>query len=885
MVNETGKIGFGRFQPAYYDRKRMTPHPARALFVLALLAPAFAAGLTPYALETEARAAPIGIDAPRPRLSWKLASPGRDQQQTAYQILAAASAENLARDRGDIWDSGRVASPETSWIAFDGAPLRSFQSVWWKVRVWDTVGTESAWSGPAEFTMAVMDRKDWHASWIAYPESKLSSGPLPIFRKEFSVPAAPTRALVFISGLGFHELRINGAKVGDHVLAPAWTNYRDSVLYETYDVRALLNAGPNALGVLLGNGFYNVAGGRYAKFTGSFGQPRLFLQLHLEFANGTSSDVGTDGSWRTHYGPLTFSCIYGGEDFDARLEPQGWDSPGFDATGWRAAAGVEAPGGVLSAQASPPLRVQRTFPSVSRNEVKPGIAVYDLGQNFAGWPRIEVSGAAGDQVKLTPGELLDANGLVTQRSSGGPQYFTYTLKGVGVEVWSPRFSYYGFRYVQVETTGAPVIRSLTGQFVHLDAPRIGSFRCSNDLLNRIHALIDAAIRSNLQHVLTDCPHREKLGWLEESHLMGPSLLYNWDLRSFLPKIIRDIREAQTIDGLIPDIAPEYVTFGSGFRDSPEWGSAAVALPWLAWTWYGDRQPLADSYLTMSRYMDYLQSRSAGHLLLYGLGDWYDIGPHRPGVSQLTPQGFTATAYWLTDLRILERIARLMGRDREAAKSAEQAASVQAAFDQAHFATTSQTALAMSSVLGLSPSADAIAELVADIRRRNNHTSAGDIGYHYVVQALLDAGRSDVLFDMATRADAPSYGAQLAAGATSLTEAWDAGRDSSQNHLMLGHIEEWFYAGLAGIRPDVASPGLRRIRIQPEPVGDLTSVDARWDTFRGPVVVHWRLTEGVFHLTVEIPPGVDAEVSLPGKNARTVSKVGSGRYEFEVKGIR
>jgi alpha-L-rhamnosidase len=429
--------------------------------------------------------------------------------------------------------------------------------------------------------------------------------------------------------------------------------------------------------------------------------------LHLEFADGTSRDVGTDGSWRTHYGPLTFSCIYGGEDFDARLEPQGWDSPGFDATGWRAAAGVEAPGGVLIAQSSPPLRVQQTFPSVSRNEVKPGIAVYDLGQNFAGWPRIEVSGAAGDQVKLTPGELLDANGLVTQRSSGGPQYFTYTLKGVGVEVWSPRFSYYGFRYVQVETTGAPVIRSLTGQFVHLDAPRIGSFRCSNDLLNRIHALIDAAIRSNLQHVLTDCPHREKLGWLEESHLMGPSLLYNWDLRTFLPKIIRDTREAQTIDGLIPDIAPEYVTFGSGFRDSPEWGSAAVALPWLAWTWYGDRQPLADSYLTMSRYMDYLQSRSAGHLLLYGLGDWYDIGPHRPGVSQLTPQGFTATAYWLTDLRILEQIARLMGRDREAAKSAEQAASVQAAFDQAHFATTSQTAIAMSSVLGLSPSADAI----------------------------------------------------------------------------------------------------------------------------------------------------------------------------------
>jgi alpha-L-rhamnosidase len=855
------------------------------LFVLALLTPAFAAGLTPYGLETEARVTPVGIDVPRPRLSWKLESPDREQKQTAYRVLAATSAEKLAQGEADLWDSGRVASEETAWIAFAGAPLHSFQGVWWRVRVWDVAGTASAWSAPAEFTMAVTDPKDWHASWIAYPESKLSSGPLPIFRKEVSLSATPTRALVFISGLGFHELRINGAKVGDHVLAPAWTNYRDSVLYETYDVTALLKTGPNALGVLLGNGFYNVAGGRYAKFTGSFGQPRLFLQLHLEFAGGATREVGTDGSWRTHYGPLTFSCIYGGEDFDARLEPPGWDSPGFDSAGWRAAATTEAPGGVLTAQASPPVRVQQSFSAVRVTEPKPGIAIYDLGQNFAGWPRIEVSGAAGGQVKLTPGELLDADGLVTQRSSGGPEYFTYTLKGAGTEVWSPRFSYYGFRYVQVETTGAPTIRGLTGQFVHLDAPRIGSFSCSSELLNRIHALIDAAIRSNLQHVLTDCPHREKLGWLEQSHLMGPSLLYNWDLRAFLPKIVRDTREAQTVDGLVPDIAPEYVTFASGFRDSPEWGSAAVLLPWLAWTWYGDRQPLADSYSTMARYMDYLESRSANHLLSYGLGDWYDIGPGRPGYSQLTPRGLTASALWFADLRTLEKTARLLGRAGDAGKFASQAASVQAAFLQARFAATSQTALAMPYVLGLASDPAAIPNLVADIRQRDNHTDAGDIGYHYVIRALLDAGRGDVLFDMATRTDAPSYGAQLAAGATALTEAWDASPGSSQNHLMLGHLEEWFYAGLAGIRPDTASPGLRRIRIEPEVVGGLTSVDATWDTFRGPVAVHWRLAGDDFHMTVEIPPGIDAEVSLPGKPARPMREIASGRYEFEVKGLR
>ncbi len=254
-------------------------------------------------------------------------------KQTAYQVLAATSAEKLAAGQGDLWDSGRIASEETAWIAYGGTPLRSFQRVWWKTRVWDQAGAASEWSDTAQFTMAVLDPKDWRAAWIAYPETKLSSGPLPIFRKELSLASKPTRALALISGMGFHELRINGAKVGDHVLAPAWTNFRATVLSETYDVTDMLKVGANAVGVMIGNGFYNVAGGRYAKYTGSFGQPRMMMQLHLEFVDGTTREVATDGTWRTHTGPLTFSCIYGGEDFDARLEPQGWDSPGFNESG------------------------------------------------------------------------------------------------------------------------------------------------------------------------------------------------------------------------------------------------------------------------------------------------------------------------------------------------------------------------------------------------------------------------------------------------------------------------------------------------------------------------------------------------------------------------
>jgi alpha-L-rhamnosidase len=850
------------------------------------LAAAAAPGVTPYALECEARVNPIGVDATAPRLSWKLRSDQQGQRQTAYEILAASSPDRLARNEGDLWASGRVNSDETTWIPYAGAALHPFQRVWWKVRAWDAAGVASSWSGPADWTVGMLDSIGWRGAWIASPDHALRSGPLPIFRKEVTVEKPLRRALALVSGLGFHELHINGAKVGDHVLAPAWTNFRAGVNYEAFDVTPLLANGANAIGVMLGNGFYNVAGGRYVKYTGSFGQPRLWLQLHLESEDGASRDVTTDGSWRVHDSPVTFSCIYGGEDYDARLEMPGWDRAGYDDSAWPRASTVEPPSPVLRAQASPPIRVQETLKMVRVTEPKPGVFVYDLGRNFAGWPRVTASGPAGAQVRMTTGELLDGAGLVTQRSSGGPTYFTFTLKGAGRETWSPRFAYTGFRYVQVE--GTAKIESLEGQFIHLDAANIGHFSCSNELFNRIHALIEQAVRSNLQHVLTDCPHREKLGWLEQSHLMGPSLLYNWDLRAFLEKIARDMREAQTIDGLVPDIAPEYVVFRGGFRDSPEWGSAGVLVPWLGWTWYGDRALLADSYHMMRAYTDYLGTQAKDDLLSYGLGDWYDIGPGSPGRSQLTPLGVTATAFYWDDLRVVEQAARLLGFNQDAGQCTARASSVREAFQKAFYkaaettyATGSQTSLAMPLALGLAPEAARAAlveKLVADVRAHGNHTTAGDIGYRYVLAALREAGRSDVIFDLANQTTAPSYAAQLAADATSLTEAWNADPRSSQNHLMLGHVEEWFYAGLAGIRPDPSSPGLRHILIAPEPVGDVHWVEARWDTFRGPVAVRWRKESGTFSLHVELPPGMTAEVRLPGGARRFIV---SGASDFQV----
>ncbi|QOY90836.1 family 78 glycoside hydrolase catalytic domain [Paludibaculum fermentans] len=852
--------------------------------LLALTAVSLSAALLPARLECEARVNPVGIDTARPRLGWALKSDGNGARQTAYQILVAGSMEALKPGSADLWDSGRVSSANQSWIEYAGKPLQPFQHYYWTVRVWDAAGRASGWSEPAQWTTALLQSSDMRGSWIAHPDHSLRSGPLPIFRREFRLEKPLRSAVVLVAGAGFHELRINGQKVGDHVLAPAWTNFRSTMLYETFDVKTALRPGRNALGVLLGNGFYNVAGGRYVKYSGSFGHPRLWLQLHLEYRDGSTQDIATDGSWKTADGPITFSCLYGGEDYDARREQPGWDSPGFDDSTWRRAGGVEAPGGVLRAQSSPAIRVQQTYPAVQVTEPKPGVYVYDLGQNFSGWPRVTASGPAGSTVKMIPGELLDKDGLVTQRSSGGPNSFSYTLKGEGREVWSPRFSYYGFRYVQVEGLKPEAVE---GQFVHLDAPRTGKFECSNETFNRVHKLIDAAVRSNLQHSLTDCPHREKLGWLEQTYLMGPSILANWDLRAFLPKMTRDMHEAQTVDGLVPDIAPEYVTFGRGFRDSPEWGSAAVLVPWLAWQWYGDRRILEDAYPMMQRYSDYLESQKEKGLLSYGLGDWYDIGPKAPGYSQLTPQGVTASATYLEDLRVVRQAAALLGKPQDAQRYAARYDTLLAAFKKEFYqpggpsyATGSQTSLAVPLAMGIAPAAarpKLVEKLVADIRAKGNHTSAGDIGYHYVLAALLQAGRSDVIFDMANEKTAPSYAAQLAAGSTALTEAWDSNPNSSQNHFMLGHIEEWFYAGLAGLRTDPAAPGLSHLILQPEPVGDVTWAKASWDSPRGLIAVEWRIEGGKFRYTVDLPPGVSAEVRMP---AGAPKAIGSGHHSLE-----
>lgn len=883
-----------------------------------------AGSITVKELRCEYRVNPLGIDVVNPRLSWILESNERGQKQSAYQILVASNKLDLKDNIGDLWDTGKVNSNQSVHIVYAGKELASEMQCFWKVRVWDKDDRPSAWSEQAFWTMGLLNSKDWQAKWIGSHLRFKGNlwGCLPIFRREFDIVKPVSRAYVSICGLGFYELHLNGRKVGGHVLDPGWTNYRKTCLYATYDVTEYITQGRNAFGVMLGNGMYNVTGGRYTKFKGSFGAPKMILQLYLEFADGTITRVVSDNSWRAALGPITFSCIYGGEDYDARQEQPGWDLPGFDDSLWQPAIVVDGPGGRLVSQSAPPIKVMRVFKPVKVTEPEPGVYIYDLGQNFSGWPQLMVRGPAGTKVKMVPGELLDEHGMVTQRSSGGPSFFTYTLKGDGTEMWHPRFTYYGFRYVQAEgatrnpadvSVGKPLLLGIEGHFVHSSAEVVGSFSCSNQMFNRIHEIIDAAILSNLQSVLTDCPHREKLGWLEVSHLMGPAVMFNLNLPLFYTKIINDMSEAQLANGLIPDIAPEYTVFSGGFRDCPGWGSAYVIDPWYVYQTYGDLKVLQKHYEGMKRYVEYLTSQSKGHIVSYGLGDWYDIGPRPPGESQLTPKGLTATALYYYDIRILQKVATLLGKQKDAEEYTALARDVRHAFNERFFnvdthqyATGSQTSNAMPLALGLVKpdwESNVLENVVKDVRGHGNHLTAGDVGHRFLLLALMKGSRSDVIFDMTSQTDAPGYGYQIKQGATTLTETWGARQDLSWNHCMLGHVEEWFYRGLAGIGSDPGGVGFEKIIIEPQVVDDLEWVKGSYRSIRGEIVSKWKRKGDRLHMEINIPVNTGATVYVPAgdvesireghvraakakgvkflrmEDGKAVFAVGSGEYRF------
>ena len=891
----------------------------------------------PVKLKCDSWINPQGIDVPNPVLSWTISnkSSQRNIKQIAYQILVASSPEKLLSNLGDVWNSGKVKSDKMSPVNYAGNQVKSSKKYWWKVKIWDATGKESVWSESANWTMGMLSANDWKAQWITargaekyahqyksaksdfnlgrdLPEFRVF-GPKPtdpnfssmLLRKEFSSTSELKRAVVHVSGLGQYELFINGSKTGDYLLAPGWSFYPKTVLYDTYDVTTQIKTGANAIGLILGNSMYNIQPDsvRYVKFLGSFGSLKAIVQLQLEYENGTVQIVGSDKSWQVSPGPITYSNFYGGEDFDARLLPNGWNQPNLKIDErWSQAIECAGPGGELKGLscASAPVKAIETLNPIKVTQLKPNLWVYDLGQNTSIMPEIRVRGAAGATVRIIPAELLKADGTVDRTSATQdgvrPAWWQYTIATNNQpEHWIPQFFYQGGRFLQVELFAAkgdsilPTLEMLKGIVVHSSAEPIGTFSCSNELFNKIYQLVRWAQRSNMMSILTDCPQREKQGWLEQYHLNGPSLRYNFDLSTNFRKAMNDMADCQLSNGLIPDIAPEFfiVTpdINDGFRNSPEWGSSFIIVPWQQYLFTGDISLLNRYYDQMKHYVAFLDASSKNNIIHSGLGDWYDIGPKPAWGSQLTPVSFTATAIFFYDNQIMSQIASILGKKEDATFYNERTEAIRKAFNQEFFkpekgiyATGSNTTCAMPLFLGIVEPQNRKTltdSLVSDIRRRGNAFTSGEVGYRFLLGALAQEGYSDLIYAMNNQTEKPGYGYQIKKGATSLTEKWDAGVGSfgSQNHFMSGQINEWFFHDLLGIGVEANGAGFRKSTIKPMPVGDLKWVKGSYETVSGTIRVEWKRDNGTFELKLSIPANTSATVYVPAKKENTVTENG------------
>ncbi len=727
---------------------------------------------------------PLGIETQRPRLSWMLRSNCRGQFQRAYEIQASHSHEALHSGKADMWNTGKVRSDQSLHVEYAGVPLRSRQGCWWRVRVWDADGRVSSYSQPAYFEMGLLKPNDFQAQWITCPVIvQGQEHPSPILRKSFRLGKPISSARAYVSGLGYFELRINGRRIGENVLDPGFTRYDARTLYVTHDVTEALKGGDNVLAVMLGNGWYNCQTREIWNFEQApwRHRPKLLLQLHVTFDDGSETVLCSDATWRASVGPIVFDALRNGETYDAQLEKTGWDSPDYDDHGadWREAEIVAGPGGTMHAQQHTPIRVMGTIAPVAVRGIRPGVFVYDMGQTFSGWAQLTVCGPAGAEVTLRYAEKLLADGDIDQGNinqlikSGDCQTDRYILKGRGVETWEPRFTYHGFRYVQVTGfPGAPTLDNLRGRVVHTAFDRRGQFECSNDLLNRInHAVIWTTV-SNYHGIPTDCPHREKNGWTGDAHLSAEQTLYNFNAQSAYTKWMDDFADVQRPSGQLPGIVP---TGGWGFNwgSGPAWDSAYTHIPWYLYRYCGDVGILARHYAGMKRYVDFLGTIADGHIVHFGLGDW--CPPVGSAESHACPADLTNTAYYFADAHIVSRVAELLGKTADARKYARLTEQIREAFLRRYYDPAGgqltgkcQTSLATAlfqDLLSASERPKVLKTLLTEVDRCNGHIDCGILGAKYVMHCLTDEGRADVAYKIATKDDFPSWGHWIRQGAT------------------------------------------------------------------------------------------------------------------------
>ncbi len=839
---------------------------------------------------------PLGIDRDHPLFQWKMEDSRRGAAQTAFHLLVASSPDKLAAHEGDLWDSGKVESDQSVHIPYGGTPLQSGQTYYWKVKIWDQGGQETPWSETATWDMGLLSSGDWKAHWIARSADK--PGRSVCMRKEIELPGREiTQARLYVTGLGSYVFRINGAKVGNDLLTPGWTDFRKRVEYQVYDVTDYLQPGENALGAELGNMWWSgglgwKGGTKYAE-----GPLKLLAQLEVTCDDAISCTFITDTTWKWHESAIVADHVYHGETFDANLELPGWDEPGFDDASW---AYTEPAGfdGALTGPRFPALRSQMEITPVNLTEPQPGEYVYDLGQNIVGWARFSVSGEAGDSIKFRFAELLHDDGTVAQENLRSAKATDIYISDGIPRLWEPRFTYHGFRYVQVSgLKQKPGQTDLTGVVIHTSEPFIGKFETSNQLINAIYKNITWGQRGNFFTVPTDCPQRdERLGWMGDAQIFAPTANFNMNLTRFWNKWMTDIADGQEAEGWVYDVNPAIVVEGPS---KPGWGDACVIIPWLTYLYFGDSRLLEESYPVMKKWVDYMHQKSDNLIYIWGekggwngYGDWIAV--------EKTPSEPIGTAYFCYTSRLLSRMAAVLGKQADSAYYAGLAERIALAYqaqywdkDSLNYPGATQTANLLPLAFGITPEElreQVVQNLVNNVRAKNNHPTTGFLGTGYILPVLSATGNHELAYEMINQVTYPSWGYMVAQGATSIWELWNSDTErpegmNSRNHFALGCVGEWMWNTLAGIRVCEQQPGFKKSIIKPEPTGDLAWVKAEYETNYGKLAADWKLEGKKMFLNLTVPANTSALLIPPVfKPGATLKENGKTAVSGAVKGV-
>jgi len=863
------------------------------------------ADLTLAHLRCEFRENPLGIDVTTPRLSWEIESSARGIEQAAYQVMVASSEAALNNDEADLWNSGKVSAGESINVAYAGKPLASGTPCYWKVKVWTNDGKESAWSQPASWSMGLLQPADWQAKWIGLDSAFAWEKPKDTFtrvsarylRKEFKVEKKVKRATAYISGLGLYELYINGKKIGDQVLAPGPTEYNKRVFYNTFDVSNELKEGANVIGTILGNGrFFQM---RYSPkgLPGitHYGYPKMLLQLNIVYDDGSTASVISDDSWKvTAAGPIVANNEYDGEEYDATKELTGWAQTGYNAANWLPVQLVEKPGELLVAQPNNNIKVMDTVKAISVKEIKPGMFIYDMGQNFVGWVHLKVKGDKGAKVKMRFAERLkDDSTLYMDNLRSAKVTDIYTLKGEGAEEWEPRFTYHGFRYVEVTGyPGKPELSAIEGRVVYDEMETTGQFETSNDVINKIYKNAYWGIRGNYRGMPTDCPQRdERMGWLGDRAVGARGESFVFDNHQLYAKWLQDIEDAQSPEGSVPDVAPTYWKI---YSDNMTWPAAYLIIANLLYEQYGDDQPLRKHYPSMKKWMTYMKDKYMKDYILTKdtYGDWC-MPPESPELihskdpARKTAGDYLGTAFYYHLLTVMERFAAITGNTADVAAYKELGEKVKTAFNDkflnkqdGYYANNTPTANIFSLAYGLTPPdrQDTVFRHVVDktLQDFNGHISTGLVGAEWLMRVLTNYGRGDLAYQLATNTTYPSWGYMAEHGATTIWELWngntaDPAMNSGNHVMLLGDLVVWYYENLAGIKPDPSAPGYKKIIMKPLPVKDLNKVTASYHSVHGWIRSAWEKQGNTFNWKITVPANTHASVYVPAASEQQVKE--------------